>query len=125
MGDDRRRLIPGSRPFPRQFGSDKPSCVDPEPDFWARSARGPWRIAVNKDCAQQFKAKYGDLTCIRIQQVDIPVCVTYKPCAAWPVDPQSGSGYPAMALGREVSSGSGVHPASEMSMSTTNAEEMR
>ena len=36
--------------------------VDPEPDFWARSARGPWHIAVNEDCAQQFKAKYGDLT---------------------------------------------------------------
>ena len=26
--------------------------VDPEPDFWARSSRGPWHIAVNEDCAQ-------------------------------------------------------------------------
>ena len=47
--------------------------MDPEPDFWARSARGPWHIAVNEDCAQQFKAKYGDLACIRIQHTDIPV----------------------------------------------------
>ena len=24
--------------------------VDPEPDFWARSSKGPWHIAVNEDC---------------------------------------------------------------------------
>ena len=47
--------------------------VDPEPDFWARSARGPWHIAVNEDCAQQFQAKYGDLTNIRVLSQDIPV----------------------------------------------------
>ena len=47
--------------------------VDPEPDFWARSARGPWHIAVNEDCAQQFQAKYGEQTNIRIQGTDIAV----------------------------------------------------
>eukprot|EP00967_Tisochrysis_lutea_P046403 scaffold56392_cov32-Tisochrysis_lutea.AAC.1 len=26
--------------------------VDPEPDFWARSSKGPWHIAVNEDCGE-------------------------------------------------------------------------
>ena len=47
--------------------------VDPEPDFWARSNRGPWHIAINEDCAQQYQAKYGEQTNIRIQGVDIAV----------------------------------------------------
>ena len=29
--------------------------VDLEPDFWTRSSRGPWHIAVNDDSAQQFQ----------------------------------------------------------------------
>ena len=49
--------------------------VDPEPDFWARSIRGPWHIAVNEDCAQQFKERYGDITTLRINQTDISVRV--------------------------------------------------
>ena len=47
--------------------------VDPEPDFWARSIRGPWHIAVNEDCAQQFKERYGDITTLRIAQTDVSV----------------------------------------------------
>ena len=47
--------------------------VDPEPDFWARSSRGPWHIAVNEDCMQQFRARYGPQTTIRVHQVDVPV----------------------------------------------------
>ena len=43
--------------------------VDPEPDFWARSIRGPWHIAVNEDCAQQFKERYGDITTLRRLQM--------------------------------------------------------
>ena len=49
--------------------------VDPEPDFWARSSRGPWHIAVNEDCAQQFQARYGLQTTIRVHQVDVAVQV--------------------------------------------------
>ena len=47
--------------------------VDPEPDFWARSITGPWHIAVNEDCAQQFQEKYGELTTLRVNQTDITV----------------------------------------------------
>jgi len=43
--------------------------VDPEPDFWARSSRGPWHIAVNEDCMQQYQARYGLQTTIRVHQV--------------------------------------------------------
>ena len=49
--------------------------VDPEPDFWARSIKGPWHVAVNEDCAQQFKDRYGELTTLRITQTDITVRV--------------------------------------------------
>eukprot|EP00967_Tisochrysis_lutea_P079802 scaffold109323_cov31-Tisochrysis_lutea.AAC.1 len=78
--------------------------VDPEPDFWARSSegatsglvvfsasaphvhkkreprvapsqRGPWHIAVNEDCMQQFQARYryGLQTITRVYQVDVAV----------------------------------------------------
>eukprot|EP00967_Tisochrysis_lutea_P025994 scaffold30052_cov28-Tisochrysis_lutea.AAC.1 len=47
--------------------------VDPEADFWARSICGPWHIAVNEDCAQQFKERYGEVTTLRINQIDITV----------------------------------------------------
>ena len=49
-------------------------------DFWARSIKGPWHIAVNEDCAQQFQVRYGygygELTTLRVKQTDIIVRVT-------------------------------------------------
>ena len=47
--------------------------VDPEPDFWARSSRGPWHIAVNEDCMQQFKERYGEQTTIKVHGVEVKV----------------------------------------------------
>ena len=45
---------------------------------WARSIKGPWHVAVNEDCAQQFQERYGELSTPRINQTDIKVRVTVE-----------------------------------------------
>ena len=45
----------------------------PTSDFWARSSKGPWHIAVNEDCMLQFKARYGEHTTIKVHNVDVKV----------------------------------------------------
>eukprot|EP00962_Isochrysis_galbana_P008474 scaffold2342_cov136-Isochrysis_galbana.AAC.1 len=47
--------------------------VDTEPDILDDGKKGPWTIFATADCAEQFKAKYGDGEQIILTFSEIPI----------------------------------------------------
>eukprot|EP00962_Isochrysis_galbana_P017975 scaffold5174_cov118-Isochrysis_galbana.AAC.4 len=51
--------------------------VDTEPDILDDGKKGPWTIFATADCAEQFKAKYGDNIVLTFSEIPIEFTITY------------------------------------------------
>eukprot|EP00962_Isochrysis_galbana_P052848 scaffold24311_cov114-Isochrysis_galbana.AAC.2 len=51
--------------------------VDTEPDILDDGKKGPWTIFATADCAEQFKAKYGDKIVLTFSEIPIEFTITY------------------------------------------------
>jgi len=51
--------------------------VDTEPDILDDGKKGPWTIFATADCAEQFKAKYGEQIALTFSEIPIEFTITY------------------------------------------------
>jgi hypothetical protein len=51
--------------------------VDTEPDILDDGKKGPWTIFATADCAEQFKAKYGEQIILTFSEIPIEFTFTY------------------------------------------------
>eukprot|EP00962_Isochrysis_galbana_P033751 scaffold11353_cov107-Isochrysis_galbana.AAC.1 len=51
--------------------------VDTEPDILDDGKKGPWIVFANADCAEQFKAKYGENIVLTFSENPIEFTISY------------------------------------------------
>eukprot|EP00962_Isochrysis_galbana_P011498 scaffold3223_cov115-Isochrysis_galbana.AAC.2 len=52
--------------------------VDTEPDILDDGKKGPWTIFATADCAEQFKAKYGEQMTLTFSEIPIDFSISYE-----------------------------------------------